>query len=375
MAIMRLRMTHIIGKPSICLSMIVKDEAHCISKCLNSVKPFIDYWVICDTGSTDNTEEVIAKTLNGIPGEFHKHEWKNFSFNRNQALRLSRTKADYVLMLDADDYLSVTSDKIFQNLTQDAYNMQLNLANLTYSRPQLVRSTVDCGYIGVLHEYLQLPPTVVAATLPGCIIRCGRDGARSKDANKYLKDAQLLKNAIKDFPDDPRNYFYCAQSFRDANKPEVALRYYLKRAEMTHGYHDERYCSYLEAGKLIEKLRWDDLKGVTVNYLKAYECNPNRAESLTYLATYYRKKELLSGAYLFAKAGAAISKPTEALFLEDDCYDWKIHDELAVAGYWMGRYREAAEINERLLLNGVVPTNEQPRIFKNLGECRVMIFR
>ena len=42
-------------KTRICLNMIVKNEAHVIRRCLDSVRPHITHWVIVDTGSTDRT--------------------------------------------------------------------------------------------------------------------------------------------------------------------------------------------------------------------------------------------------------------------------------------------------------------------------------
>jgi tetratricopeptide (TPR) repeat protein len=250
------------------------------------------------------------------------------------------------------------------------YNLQLILGRLTYSRPQIIKNTINCKFVGAIHEYLQFSSVVVPILLPGCFIKCSRAGARSQDPNKYLKDAELLQTIVEENPEDTRSCFYCAQSYRDANRPEEALRYYLRRGEMINGYNEERFCSYLEAGKLIEMVRPDDLKSVTINYLKAYECNPNRVESLTYLAAYYRKHNLLSGAYLFAKTGSTITKPYDALFLESDCYDWKIHDELAVSAYWLGKYRESAAINERLLANSLVPMSHASRIIANLEACR-----
>jgi glycosyltransferase involved in cell wall biosynthesis len=68
--------------------MIVRDEALVIDRCLSSVAPFIDYWVIVDTGSTDNTPVLVEKTLAGIPGELHHRPWKNFGHNRTEALEL-----------------------------------------------------------------------------------------------------------------------------------------------------------------------------------------------------------------------------------------------------------------------------------------------
>jgi len=46
-------------KPTVCLNMIVKNESEVITRCLKSVLPLIDYWVISDTGSTDGTQKII----------------------------------------------------------------------------------------------------------------------------------------------------------------------------------------------------------------------------------------------------------------------------------------------------------------------------
>ena len=92
---------------TLCLNMIVKDEAHIIentfAKLLDKVK--IDYWVISDTGSTDNTKEIIIDFFKerGIPGELYDDAWENFGHNRTTALRHAYNKSDYLLIFDADD--------------------------------------------------------------------------------------------------------------------------------------------------------------------------------------------------------------------------------------------------------------------------------
>ena len=65
-------------RSSICLSMIVKNEAHVLARCLRSVKPLLSSWVIVDTGSTDDTERVAREELAGIPGEFVRKGWVDF---------------------------------------------------------------------------------------------------------------------------------------------------------------------------------------------------------------------------------------------------------------------------------------------------------
>jgi glycosyltransferase involved in cell wall biosynthesis len=48
---------------TIALCMIVKDEASIIRRCLEQVRPLIDYVLIVDTGSVDGTQLVIRDFL------------------------------------------------------------------------------------------------------------------------------------------------------------------------------------------------------------------------------------------------------------------------------------------------------------------------
>ena len=43
------------SKPRLCFGSMCKNEEHVILDTLNSVYKYIDYWVICDTGSSDST--------------------------------------------------------------------------------------------------------------------------------------------------------------------------------------------------------------------------------------------------------------------------------------------------------------------------------
>ena len=90
------------------LCMIVKNEAVIIERCLASVAPHIDCYVILDTGSTDDTVGLIRQFFlrRGIPGCVHHGSFRNFETTRNEALHLAEQSADlafdYLLLLDAD---------------------------------------------------------------------------------------------------------------------------------------------------------------------------------------------------------------------------------------------------------------------------------
>jgi glycosyltransferase involved in cell wall biosynthesis len=103
-------------KSAICLNMIVKNEAHVIRRCLESVRPFIDTWVIVDTGSTDGTQDIIRDYFKDIPGELFERPWKNFGANRTEALALARQRGDYVFVIDADDELVIAPNPVPQEV-------------------------------------------------------------------------------------------------------------------------------------------------------------------------------------------------------------------------------------------------------------------
>ena len=85
--------------------MIVKNEARVIERCLASVRPLIDSWVITDTGSTDGTQDLIREALDGVPGELREEPWVDFGHNRTRNIQHARGKADFLLTVDADHVL------------------------------------------------------------------------------------------------------------------------------------------------------------------------------------------------------------------------------------------------------------------------------
>ena len=345
--------------------MIVKNEAHCIVKCLESVKNYIDYWIVCDTGSTDGTQEIIKNYMRDVPGELHQHDWVDFSTNRNKALKLAESNGDYILVIDADDYLVCQSSDAFKELSAPAYRINFKHANITYQRVQLFKSNVGAKYIGVLHEYLDLPGNIIQEELLDCYIQYGALGARSQDPDKFLKDAKIFEEELKKDSSNSRNVFYCAQSYRDARKPESALSFYIKRSEMG-GWSEEVYVSLLEAAKIIEKLFEDNPLVVQSSYLRAINYLPARSEAIYYLCLFCRKNKLFEHSYNFAKLGIDNKVPTSGLFVEPDCYNWKIQEELGLAAYYIGKQKEFEDITKSLLKNPHVPKHEADRIKGNI---------
>ncbi|MBI1404215.1 MAG: glycosyltransferase [Porphyrobacter sp.] len=80
--------------------MIVRDEARCIVRCLESVRPWVDRMVVLDTGSTDGTMELARKAGALV----YEMPWTgSFAEARNRSLELA--DADWNLVIDADEWI------------------------------------------------------------------------------------------------------------------------------------------------------------------------------------------------------------------------------------------------------------------------------
>jgi glycosyltransferase involved in cell wall biosynthesis len=356
------------GNPTLCLNMIVKNEAHVIARCLESVKPLIDAWVIVDTGSSDGTQTIIRSVMKDIPGELHERPWKDFGHNRTEALELARGKADYLLVIDADDNLAIPPRFAMPKLTKDAYTLLVQDAGTSYWRTHFFRSDLDFRYTGVLHEVLVSPEKRSTARLNGIVYQRTSGGARSADPNKFRKDAAVLEAALAAEPENARYAFYLAQSWRDAGELEKAIQVYERRAAMG-GWEEEVYFSLHEIGKLSGRLGRDDALIIDA-YVRAYERRPTRAEPLCNLAALLREHGRRVAAYPFARTAMEIPRPDDILFVDDSVYAWRALDEHAIAAYWAGHYKEGVASNQKLLSGRALPEKERARVQKNMAFCR-----
>jgi tetratricopeptide (TPR) repeat protein len=355
-------------KPKIGLCMICKNEANVLPRSLNSVKDIISYYCICDdVKTTDNSEEIIKDVLKDIPGEYHKCEWKGHAYNRNLAMDFIRSKVDWMIILDADDYFVVSPNE-FQNLNSNYqfYNVLIKHNSIEYYRPLIINSKANCKFVGVVHEYLDGLNN--GSKLNHTFVTYGGDGSSHSIPDKFLRDAKLLEEDLIENPDNPRSYFYLAQSYRDANDIPNAIKNYEIRSNMNKGWIDEVYISLLELGKIYSTLPAYFHK-VENTLLRAFIINTNRSEALIYLSKFFREQDEYFKSFLYSNIAIQILKPKDALFIEHACYTWKPLDEFAISAYFIGKYKLAADINKKLLNDPSLPNEQRNRIIMNLRFC------
>ena len=298
-------------RPTMCLNMIVKDESHIIRQTLAMLcsKIRFDYWVICDTGSTDNTREIITDFFAEmkIKGELHCDKWVDFGHNRTLALERAFNKTDLLLVFDADDEIHGTIN-VPTEVSFDEYHLKFGAAKsgTNYTRTQIINNRKRFKYLSVLHEFISCQEPTPART---CILEgdyylvSGRSGARNKDPDKYLKDAIILENAhaaaVASGDHLYKRYaFYCANSYRDCGRFEDAIKWY-KITLSQDNWLQEKYVSCLYMYNCYEALK--KAHDGFFYLVKAFSYDNERVECLYPLIVHYCCENMNEMAYNYFK--------------------------------------------------------------------------
>jgi glycosyltransferase involved in cell wall biosynthesis len=135
-------------------SLIVRDEAEKLGRCLRSLVEVVDEIVVVDTGSVDDTVQ-IAQSFGATV--FHRPWGGDFSAARNYGL--DRVSGAWVLYVDADEYLAATERSAVEHvlLADDvhvAYRILLRHRRgfTPYFEYRMWRSRPDIRFEGVMHE-------------------------------------------------------------------------------------------------------------------------------------------------------------------------------------------------------------------------------
>jgi len=284
--------------------MIVKNEAAVIERCLASVRGLIDTWVISDTGSTDGTQDLIRAALEGVPGELRQEPWVNFGHNRTLNIRHARGKADYLLLIDAD--MVVRQEGALPALVADSYMLR-HAGETEYRIKRLVRGDLSWRYEGATHEYLTTDERDVPANLDALVVEHFADGGSRAD--KFQRDARLLREELERDPGNARTVFYLAQTMRDLGNREEAVELYDRRTRMG-GWAEEVYYALLQVG--ILRAETGDWPAAMDAFTRAWDARPQRVEACYELCSRLRGMGRYQLAHVFARAALDRELPDDS---------------------------------------------------------------
>lgn len=344
---------------SVAALIMAKNEQDSLKVTLESIKNQVDGVVLFDTGSTDNTIDVVRDVTKKNKLKFHllTGKFEDFSTSRNKLLEFANKTAntegyDFFLLLDANDELRIPSGNTLKdclkslNPSCSAFLVKqewfVGLETSEYYNVRLIKSKQNFKFEGVVHEYLKLGDACSEKS-DKIVIYQDRTKGASTSCERWKKDVILLEKELKNNPTDGRTQYYLAQTYDCLNMKNKAKKMYTIRAKNNTGFQEERFISMMRIPKMrdcnepittiekCEEIKW---------YFSAYFLL-HRAEPLVELSKLYRGENALTLAYSVAKLACELEYPEHSVFLVNQkCYNHDRWHELGISAYYVGQFEE-----------------------------------
>jgi len=217
------------------LVMIVKNSGEVLRECLRNNKLYIDYWTIVDTGSNDNTCEIIKEELKDIPGQLHNSKFINFSQARNEALELSSKKCKYSIILD-DSYSIMGGDKLrnyLNKIDNDCIRIKIgkfneNCITNDYYSKRIIKSSSNLRYKYRVHEDIDTSEFIDLENKDIFINDIDYSSHFLRTHSRFKNDIDMLLLDLRDDPTDAKTLYYLGTTYFFLEEDENALKYYYK---------------------------------------------------------------------------------------------------------------------------------------------------
>lgn len=371
------------------LTQIMKNEEHVIHRMLDSIKPIVDGICMVDTGSTDNSIDVVKKwgEDNGIETYVFEREFDDFEQSRNYSITqakevfLNRDSNQYYgFWIDCDEVLEI-DHKLFDKskLDKDLYMFNTHIGSMKYTRNECYKLDMGFRFYGPVHEFIvPSDPTtkLTSGIMPGIDVIVRMDGGSWKEetANKYRTHSAMLEDYIDNKDRDPRWIFYTAQSYHDSaciknNEPENnerlrrSMKYYAERVSIGGGYPEERFYAQYRIGTIYYRLQRPWIE-VMEQLLMAYNIDPMRGEPFKIMIEHYQNMGDWNMAFLYSKFAYTTYHnnnpyPHRVLFVDNKLYDWQFAEFYANSLFYINKKDEARKVHQEIL----VMTKQKPNLF------------
>jgi len=364
-------------KTGICLNMIIKNEAKNLPRLFQSLHKVIDYYVISDTGSTDNSVEII-KELGAkyhIDGIIESHPWHDFATNRNIALNMAikalheqKHQCKWWLVFDPDEELIIEDQSFYTKLNENySYCISKEYNNI-HSAPLLLLSfkQKDWQWQGAIHNFLDNKSDHKKSKLAeGISIKCHVfEGAKSKafanQKEKSLKDIELLETELQNSipsPDNIHRYFSLANEYHEATNYSKATEIFnLILSQANPSQKTFIYFTHIQLGNIYFEIFHREEKAI-YHYEKAIETNNKRKEAYYFMAKINMlKKDYVQAEKYLQKAIQITSVPQGEMYYLD-IYRWKIEYDLILTTIHLNKTNEAKSMFQLMKSNQFLPTN------------------
>jgi len=335
--------------------MIVKNEEDVIGRCLASVKDLVDEINIIDTGSTDNTKEIVKQFTDRI----FDFEWINhFAAARNFSFQ--QATKEYILWLDADDVLLEEDQEKFKVLKEaltldiDAVSMNYNLSfdnegnvSSLLRRYRLVRRDKQFQWIGAVHEYLEVGGNLLDSNIAVSHLPLSHDHTRNITIYKQLVESGE--------PLSPRDTFYYANELLDHGQFEDAIFYYEMFLTSKLGWVEDNIRACFKLADCYSHL--NDTENNLSSIFRSFEYDIPRPEACCRLGFHFMEQAKNYEAIFWYEQALLIKQNLNAPFQNKTFTTWLPHLQLCVLFDRLQQYETANSHNE--LARSFLPNDER----------------
>tara|TARA_Y100001963_G_scaffold95166_1_gene130977 strand:- start:8841 stop:11381 length:2541 start_codon:yes stop_codon:yes gene_type:complete len=383
-------------KVKIVMNCMFGDESKVVRRMLDSVTPYIDYFVIQCNGNDDTKNKVERWSKEtGIPGLIYQTEWKYPGWNRNDTLQKCLSVnhgCDFILRMDADEILEVDKDFDWEMLFQaDSWTVPTFSGNVRYNRTWLWSTKLDWYFaLDKRHETIHCDNKVPSlGNLPESFrhVLLGGGDTWTEDY-KFIKDALELEKQVLEEPDNFYHLFMVGKSYYDSvggvstgdqlpygkkhnEHYEERMVWHLKKYMEKEPTSELSFYSCLMIGQLYrDKDDWDEAMKW---FVKGYHCCPDRNETIMEIVRHYYDTGEHDISYRWSKIAIEnkFPFPGRAYILHFEDYPDKsyvVYDTHVVNCYYSGNYEEGIKYAKKLLENPFGVNEENVRM--NIRLCK-----
>jgi glycosyltransferase involved in cell wall biosynthesis len=351
--------------PKYALVMMLKNEKKRLSVTLESARGLVNDLIVLDTGSTDNTIDILKEFAERENIKLHLKcgEFVNFEVSRNELLDFADTVdgVDVFLCLDCNDEIRCDKAQLDMAMTKYTDVTAFHVAqewwsgqSTCYFTNRIVRPRTGWRYKGVVHEYLfnTLNESEKIVRLEKAVFCLYQDRTADDDKsnNRFPRDAELLLAEHARDPSNTRTVFYLAQTYECMRQAADAYKYFEVRSAMD-GFIEEKFIATHKLGVLAHDLKYSwDIQ--LAHYMRAFQIR-KRVEPLVKLADHYRIESDYLTSFMFAKMACDLEYPrNDILFVNKVDYEYTRWHIMAVVAYYCDQFELGASACKMAIENG-----------------------
>jgi len=279
--------------------------------------PIMDQWTILDTGSTDDTINIINKVLvNKKKGNLYQEAFINFKESRNRLLDLAGESCKFNIILDDTYIVEGNCYEFLNNVRGDQYSTSFSLLirsnDLMYNSNRIIKSASKLRYQFKIHETITDKNNLnVFIPEDECTIFDGRfEYMEKRTMERKENDLKLLFEELEEDPMNPRTHYYLGQTYNLLKNYEKAYEYFLKRIEFKNsGFIQERYDAVFEIARISNfqlNKSWEEC----LNYYNhCIQIDETRPEPFYYIGLHYYLEQNVKLAYDYFKKAFQLGLP------------------------------------------------------------------